>query len=116
MIDIETVDGERLQIGAKGVVDQTDRSADPVDAEQIELCIRWFAGAKPTPEPTVSSFWLKHVVEHWAGTAISNGAVILAAQRVGLPIARDAGSRTASATIGVSADSINEFDCGCGHP
>lgn len=113
---METVEGLRLTVGQKGIVGDVDDVFDPVDDKQVELCTRWLSQAKATPTPTLNSFWLKHVVENWAGTFISNGAVIVAAHRAGLPIGRESDSRTANVTIGVSTDSVNEFDCGCGHP
>ena len=116
MDEVITADGQRLQIAADGVVRSDRDSHREVDPAQVSACVRWFERAEATGEPTVSSFWLKHVVEHWAGTFISNGAVILAAYQLGFPIGRDSAEVTANVSIGVATHCIDEFDCGCGHP
>jgi hypothetical protein len=118
---VMTTSGQRLQITAEGVRGAAADSlseVDPaqVDPAQVDACVRWFERAESTQEPTVSSFWLKHVVEHWAGTFISNGAVIIAAYKMGFPIGREPAESSANVTIGVATHCIDEFDCGCGHP
>ena len=113
---METVEGERLEVGQKGVVDSEATTLDAIDEDQIKLCVRWLTQAEATSIPTLNSFWLKHVIENWAGTSISNGAVILAAYRMGIPIGRDADCLTANVTVAVAPQSVDEFDCGCGHP
>ena len=113
---VMTADGQRLQITAEGVRGSAADSLSEVDPAQVKACIRWFERAESTLEPTVSSFWLKHVVEHWAGTFISNGAVIVAAYKMGFPIGREPAESSANVTIGVATHCIDEFDCGCGHP
>jgi len=114
--EVETVEGLRLTVGQSGVVRDVSDAVDPIDDKQVKLCTDWFAQAKVTPTPSLNSFWLKHVVENWAGTFISNGAVIIAAYRAGFPIGRDSDNQTVNVTIGVSTESVDEFDCGCGHP
>ena len=116
MDEVMTASGRRLQIGANGVVRAAADSWQEVDPAQIKACVRWFERAEATGEPTVSSFWLKHVVEHWAGTFISNGAVIIAAYQMGFPIGREPSEDSTNVSIGVATHCIDEFDCGCGHP
>jgi hypothetical protein len=114
--DVTTSSGERLQIGAKGVLFAETESFEEVDIAHVKECIRWFDRAESTEEPTVSSFWLAHVVQASAGRSISNGAVIVAAHRMGFPIERGEGETSANVLIGVARHCIDEYDCGCGHP
>ena len=122
---IRTLDGDRLWIAASGVLDselqiealsEAEINAIRVAPEQIARCKTWFAQASKSGPPTVNSFWLQQFLQHWSGEKVSQGAVILAASQTGFEIASDPGSRTTSVTIGVSKDSISQFDCGCGHP
>lgn len=114
--EVTTVSGEKLCIGAAGVVKQQDTSFQEVDLKQVKQCLLWLDRAQATGEPTVSSFWLQHVVQQWAGMSISNGAVIVAAHRLGFAIGREPGDVSANVSIGVATHCIDEFDCGCGHP
>lgn len=88
------------------------------DAFQAEVsrCRLWFAQARQSDPPKVNSFWLQQFLNHWAGERLSQGAVIVAAFQSGFSIGYETVGRTASVTIGISNDSINQFDCGCGHP
>ena len=122
---IRTLDGDRLWIAASGVLDselqieslsEAEINAMRVAPEQITRCTRWFAQASKSGPPTVNSFWLQQFLQHWSGEKVSQGSVILAASQTGFEIASDPGSRTSSVSIGVSNDSISQFDCGCGHP
>ncbi len=122
---IRTLDGDRLWIAASGVLDselqiealsQAEVNAMRVAPAQIARCKTWFAQASKSGPPTVNSFWLQQFLQHWSGEKVSQGSVILAASQSGFEIASDTGSRTSSVTIGVSNDSISQFDCGCGHP
>ena len=117
MIDeVMTIGGERLQIGADGVVDPQSQSYVEVDLSEVKECVNWLGRAESTEEATVNSFWLKLVVQQWSGSDISNGAVIVAAHRLGFPIDRDPAQKNANVVIGLARHCIDEFDCGCGHP
>lgn len=111
---IQTTDHQSLTIGPAGVT--TAEDIEPIDPQQLKLCQQWLSRAEPTPTPTLSSFWLKHVVENWAGAPISNGAIIVAAYQAGFPIAREANAKTGNVNIGLTSSDVEEFDCGCGHP
>jgi hypothetical protein len=111
---IITVSGETLFVGADGVTSPSTAGALPIDDLQIRECLRWFERAEKTEEATVNSFWLKHFVQHWSGTPVSHGAVIVAAYRSGFPIARSADNASPNVTIGVAQHCIDEYDCGCG--
>ena len=113
---VQTVDGQCLSIGPEGVVESSPVGCSEVNPTQIELCRRWFSQARSAGDPSVSSFWLQHFIQHWAGDTICNGAVILAAHEMGFPIGREPGSCSPNVTIGVATECIDEFDCGCGHP
>lgn len=110
--EVETYDGRRWLVNREGV--GNDGASGPVATEEVKECLHWFAQAQPTATPTINSFWLKHVVEQWAGTAISHGALIVAASQAGFPIGREADADHANVTIGVAVESMNEYDCGCG--
>jgi hypothetical protein len=71
---------------AKG--DQSYLDREPVESE-VMCCIDWidqYTTPRKTANTRTSSYGLKHVVEKWAGTYISNGAFILAAKRKGVKI------------------------------
>jgi hypothetical protein len=110
---VQTIDGQQLLISSQGVC-FGEVTSDPVDPKQVEACLRWFKQASPTDTPNINSFWLKHVVENWAGMPISNGALIVAASQAGFVIGRESDSENANVEIGVAVNCINEFDCGCG--
>ncbi len=114
--EVETDSGERLQIGADGVVQAEASSFVEVEVHQVKECLQWLGRAEPSPDSEVSSFWLKHIVQDWAGTEISNGAVIVAAHRLGFRIRRDPGETSSNVSIGIARHCVDEFDCGCGHP
>lgn len=114
--EVQTVDGKRLLIGPRGVVESFDTACSEVEAAQVEQCRRWFDQARATDEPTVNSFWLQHFIQHWAGQTVSNGAVILAAHQMGFPIGGPPADGSSNVTIGVALECIDEYDCGCGHP
>ena len=116
MEEVLTINGKRLRIGADGVLPSDAVAFEPVDLNQVQECVRWFERAEATGEPAVSSFWLKHVVQHSVGSFVSNGAVIVAAHRRGFPIDREPADVSANVKIGVATHCIDEYDCGCGHP
>ena len=109
-------EGRSWLVGSSRNDCDSQHGCERVDDRQIELCKRWFSQAEATEAPCLNSFWLKHVVENWAGEEISNGAVIIAAYQSGFPIGHDTDRETANVNIGVSTACVDEFDCGCGHP
>ncbi len=122
---VETTKGETILVAASGVVggsaSKPEETQEMVAKELINLsevnqCRKWFSQAKKSNPPKVSSFWLQQFLQHWSGLKVSQGAVIVAAWECGFVVDQDPDSRTASASIGVAMESINEFDCGCGHP
>lgn len=79
-------------------------AANPVDLSEVELCKQFFGMCtrKKTPEP--SSYRLKHMIQAWAGSYISNGAAIRAAVECGLTLKTWAGD--INCLIGVSRPSV----------
>ena len=119
MPEIRTIDHLPLSIDERGVCDPSDSQqvrSNLLEPKQIELCKQWLSRATKSETPSISSFWVKHVVESWAGTSISNGALIVAAYEAGFPIARERNATDANVTIGLHSTDVEEFDCGCGHP
>ncbi len=60
--------------------------------DQVTRCVEWlqlFATPRKTVNYKIGSYGLKHVVERWAGTYITNGAFLLAAHRAGYKIIPD---------------------------
>lgn len=55
-------------------------------ADQIRAAVEWCEWAKVIKSPTFSSYCVKHTAERWAEFYISNGALIVAAGRVGIPM------------------------------
>lgn len=116
-IKIQTIDEQPLLIAAKGVVLGEGAASEPSpDESQTKLCRQWLARATPTHDSSLSSFWVKHVIENWAGTPISNGALIVAAHETGFPISRESDATHPNVNIGLTSSDVEEFDCGCGHP
>ncbi len=113
-----TNDNRSLQIVARGILDpaSTEDENTAIPQKQIDLCHQWLSRATIANPPQFSSFWIKHVVENWAGQKISNGAVIVAAFQAGFEIAKPKDERGVSVSIGLDATDLREFDCGCGHP
>lgn len=75
---------------------------------QIDLCITWllqWGRKRKSLNYDWTSYQLKHVVERWAGTYISNGAFIQAAINLGYKIKRYRGGTTATMNIGLSQNS-----------
>ena len=113
---ITTIDKRRLTIGPKGVINATEDSVETIPQSEIDLCRKWLSRATVVNPPGMSSFWVKHVVENWAGCPISNGALIVAAYEAGFQIGKEATDRSANVNLGLNSIEIQEFDCGCGHP
>lgn len=94
----------------------TGSGSDDAFLAEIDRCCLWFSQAHQSNPPTVNSFWLQQFLIHWSGESLSQGAVIIAAFRSGFAIDYEPESQKSSVTIGVSNESISQFDCGCGHP
>ncbi len=118
-----TNDHRSLTIVASGIL--SHGSADDqhptldqekIDQKEIDLCHQWLSRATIANPPQLSSFWIKHVVENWAGQNISNGALIVAAFEAGFEIAKPIDEAGPNVAIGLDSTDIREFDCGCGHP
>lgn len=68
---------------------------------------------RPTKKGTFSSYWLKHEAERWGGkngmrSYVSNGALLLAAFRLGLTVAPHR-SPSPNAQIGLSKRDVRKF-------
>lgn len=113
-----TNDHRSLRIVARGIVGNglTEDQNAVVDQKEIALCHQWLSRATVANPPQLSSFWIKHVVENWAGQSVSNGALIVAAFEAGFEIAKPIDEVGPNVTIGLDSTDIREFDCGCGHP
>jgi len=62
----------------------------PPDRSQVDICRDWlraFGEKTKTIRPSWNSYGLKHVVERWKGTYVSNGAFVAAALLEGYDIA-----------------------------
>ncbi|MFK8110667.1 MAG: hypothetical protein AB8B91_00610 [Rubripirellula sp.] len=110
--EVETVDGARLMIDRDGV-QANHIQTEAIDSQQIERCVRWFRQVTIETPPAINSHWLRHVVQNQLDEKVSIGALIVAAYRCGIPIAHNPESDRNNVTIGISADNINEYDCGC---
>ena len=115
---VTTNDQRTLTIGPLGIVTSDTRSDAPtaIPQKEIDLCRQWLSRASVAHPPQFSSFWVKHVVENWAGQNISNGALIVAAHQAGFEIEKPADEPGVNVTLGLDATDLREFDCGCGHP
>jgi hypothetical protein len=63
----------------------------PFAVKQFEYARAWLSAVPKRSAPNRDyghSYGLKHVVEKWAGSYVSNGMLIAAALHLGLPIAR----------------------------
>jgi hypothetical protein len=64
-----------------------DHTCNAIDPKQVQLCEDWITStALPCKKATGYSYGLKHVVERWANTYISNGAFIQASLNLGLVV------------------------------
>jgi len=97
-------------------IDQKQIDQKQIDQKEIDLCHQWLSRATIANPPQLSSFWIKHVVENWAGQNVSNGALIVAAFEAGFEIAKPKDEAGPNVAIGLDSTDIREFDCGCGHP
>jgi hypothetical protein len=61
------------------------RRGRPAESE-VALAVEYMAMQRPLKHPRWGSYGLKHWVETWAGEYIANGAVIVAALQMGLPV------------------------------
>jgi hypothetical protein len=77
--DIDTVDANGI------VVDGAVRRGKPAERE-VALAVEYMQMQRPLKHPRWGSYGLKHWVETWAGEYIANGAVIVAALQMGLPV------------------------------
>jgi ProP effector len=73
---------------------------DPFDLAAVASALAFLRTCTPAPTPSANSYSLKHSVESAVGHYVSNGAVIVAAHYLQLPIRPIPG--TANASIGVS--------------
>jgi hypothetical protein len=102
-------------VDVNGLVSEAKRSAEhagksyryiPPKESEVEACISFFNLCQPTKGGRVYSYWLKHVIENWAGSYVSNGACIEAARRLGLVLATGRRRQTLNCWIGVSRRSV----------
>ncbi len=115
---ITTKEQRKLLIGPSGILDaenhtQTEHTIEP---HEIAICHKWLTRATVARPPEFSSFWVKHVVENWAGEKISHGALIVAAHEAGFEISKPEHESGSNVSLGLDATDLREFDCGCGHP
>lgn len=113
---METKTGQKLTVDANGLVFGKRETRD-IDPEQIAICKRFLAQCKPTRTLRVFSYWLKHVIENWAGYIdpggrrhyeyVSNGACIQAAIELGLAVTSAGDSF--NAYVGVSRRSVRKL-------
>jgi hypothetical protein len=59
----------------------------PLNEKAVEFCRRLLEGITITKRPTIYSYGAKHIAEKAAGFYISNGDLIEAARRAGVPLA-----------------------------
>ena len=81
-------EGVVYEVTANGLVSKYNKSGwekrEPPD-DEILLCVEWlekFARPQKGINHKMGSYGLKHVVENWAGSYVSNGAFIAAAMRL----------------------------------
>jgi hypothetical protein len=94
-----------LSLDANGIVSQPDTANHKISRKQVELCKRWLLTfterCQVGHETGWYSYGLKHSIECGADTYISNGALIQAAQELGIEIHHQTHPRTVNAWLGV---------------
>jgi len=75
------------------------------DTVQVTICRNFLRQCERTRTPRRGSYWLKHVVERWVDTYVSNGALIQAALDEGLVVVPH-GYGLPNAGIGVGVRSV----------
>ena len=65
-----------------------DRARLAAATDQIDRAAAWLRLLPRVKAPNLSSYWMKHVAEDWAGNYVSNGALIAAALMLGIVVVR----------------------------
>lgn len=89
-------------VDANGIVATPQRGKPP--AKEVETCRAYLRQCDRTNLPKVGSYGLKHVIENYFDTYISNGAAIVAAVLEGFPVQHIPG--TPNCKIGISLRSM----------
>jgi hypothetical protein len=94
-----------------GKIASLSPSGYPIDQTQINYCKKWikqFCIPRKTINSRYGSYGLKHIVEEYYGTYISNGAFIAAADESGYDVIPDGGdSPNASFKFWINIAGIN---------
>lgn len=87
---ITAIGGRTYRVDACGLLDVHRQwpAGDPPDEEQIATAMRWLSRVEQIQTPSINSYSAKHAVERWLRlnvdkNYISNGAMIVAADRCG---------------------------------
>lgn len=109
---ITTIDGEVFTVDRIGLIeaDWPRSPDDPPSPAQIRLARQWLVRLERIKSPTLNSYKLKHAAERWLAscdtpTYLSNGALIVAADRMG--IGQRAGYGTPNTRLAVSRRSYH---------
>ena len=84
------------------------------DEKEVETALAYLSRLDRTKHPNLNSYSLKHLAEKWGKrhgmqSYISNGALIEAAVRLGIPC-REVNQSSINALIGVSIRSVRRLD------
>lgn len=77
----------------------TSFAATAPDSHQVDLCRTFLARCWRTKHPRQGSYWMKHVVQNWAGEYVSNGALVQAALTLGIGFSVCEGSPNGILTV-----------------
>ncbi|TWT68396.1 hypothetical protein Pan14r_06410 [Crateriforma conspicua] len=81
---VTLVDGQQCEVDRDGIRDR-QRSTRPPTREEVKTAARWlFNRAIAIKTPTISSYTAKHAAERYCRSYIPNGAMIVAADRLGI--------------------------------
>lgn len=85
------VNGWTYRVDRFGLIVGNREPAHPPSLRQVAAATRWLARCRMVIRPTVSSYAAKHWAERWAGSYVSNGALLVAAHHCGVPMRESRG-------------------------
>lgn len=102
LLPIVGINGWPVQVDRLGLVRCRDSNGDPPSEAEIRVAMRWLERATTIKTANVATDDVGWTIERRTGRPISNGAVILAAHRLGIPIACKRNRYASTARLGIS--------------
>lgn len=81
----------------------------PIDPFNVKICREFLRRCERTKTARLSSYWLKHRIEEWAGRYVRNGECIQAALDLGLIVDPSLEDRSPNVNVGISLRSAQRL-------